>query len=69
MSQWRPIDSAPKDDTLIDLWVVRHDGTGHREIDRCWDPMIENWTLDNHYASWATHWMPRPEPPPVDNPD
>lgn len=72
MSEWQPIETAPKDGTVIDLWAV----------DRCancfWyeqeDP--EDW----RYSEWRqlyseaphssfplglepTHWMPLPEPP------
>ncbi len=33
---WRPIDTAPKDGTNIDLWVVNQDGEGWRIADAYW---------------------------------
>jgi hypothetical protein len=67
--RWRPIESAPKDGTPVDLWV---DG-------RRWTNMEWNSTSPcNPYGAWKpegasweeelsclnpTHWMPLPEPP------
>lgn len=31
MSDWQPIDTAPKDGTVIDLWMVDETGKGWRE--------------------------------------
>ena len=69
---WQPIETAPKDGTVIDLWVKSgclHGG--HRECfaefrDGCWQS--ERWNgMD--VVEWlpiefqATHWMPVPAPP------
>ena len=74
--EWRLIESAPKDGTPVDLWVVFPLG-GHRWVNAKW---LES---GNHSCSgaadWcsagniplhaftqkpkATHWMPLPLPP------
>lgn len=45
MRPWQPIETAPKDGTRIDLWLVDQDGDGERVTD----------------AYWVTnaHWVPR----------
>lgn len=66
--QWRPIESAPKDGTLIDLWAECWDANGKmvfRRIPNC------HWYEDKNRSGWVglysaeypTHWMPIPEPP------
>lgn len=77
MANWRPIESAPRDGTYVDLWVVGDDLPQDPLISRvvgCWrrsssfvDPeQAEGWhvgvsALSRRYE--ATHWMPLPEPP------
>jgi hypothetical protein len=74
---WQPIESAPKDGTRIDLWVVRLSSSGkhhdeHRAPEAYWDCERERWrckwltangypAFDKHYTT--THWMPLPPPP------
>lgn len=62
---WHPIDTAPKDGTEIDLWLVDETGDGCRKPDCYW---CENLWADYNgplSCKWgeATHWMPTPKPP------
>lgn len=69
---WQPIETAPKDGTVIDLWI-----NGARWTD-CWWQVgnrlhpLDGWysdALDCGDADWfcddqqPTHWMPLPAPP------
>ena len=73
MTGWQPISTAPKDGTLIDLWVINDMGKGHR-VPRCdWDSWNDCWRqwpdTDSSYNDamyddeHPTHWMPLPSPP------
>lgn len=67
---WQPIASAPRDGSLIDLWV-----DGERLPDCFW--FTPEWTVGQWQQKYAetspgcsfavqgnpTHWMQRPEPP------
>ena len=74
---WNPIESAPKDGTVIDLWL-----DGRREANCFWDADPEGsygracWrqqyseapgaSFDVHWGEWdagPTHWKHLPEPP------
>jgi hypothetical protein len=62
MTQWQPIETAPKDGTEIIVWDAEY---RHSYFARCnskgevyWDELYG--PLEN-----ATHWMPLPEPPKV----
>lgn len=78
---WQPIETAPKDGTMIDLW-----SNGRRVTDSFWGKpdhscgeMGEYCDSDWHGAGpgWVdtmfgefleekpTHWMPRPKAPPI----
>lgn len=74
--QWHPIETAPKDGTAVDLWVIRPARPGRRYPDCIWDG--EDWVLDRDRARIisigaidcndiplirATHWMLRLKPP------
>lgn len=70
--EWQPIEAAPKDGTMIDLW------SGKRFPEAYWGCP---WDADKGYYSWCvwgyiynrgwcsceiervTHWMPIPEGP------
>lgn len=36
MSEWQPIETAPKDGTRIDLWMVDKSGSEYREPEAYW---------------------------------
>jgi len=71
LSQWQPIETAPKDGTkfLAGRFVKKcpYDANGHIAVDR-WHERAKG----DHYNGlgsfngnyWpATHWMPLPQPP------
>lgn len=72
MSEWRDIESAPKDGTHVDIWI-----NGFRKTDAKWDESQNRWkwfecfvgpdkrTKRYSFSSRAevTHWMPIPAPP------
>lgn len=77
MSEWRPIETAPKDGTPILIW--QPDNRHHDEIDGCKfdDPRYaigywRAWAKSEWDMGWGnrnqahvnpTHWMPLPAPP------
>lgn len=77
MSDWQPIQTAPKDGTWVDLWAVDWNDNGKRIPNCIWDdkwltfifpdyfPALDDcvdvFVKDDEYV--PTHWMPIPEPP------
>lgn len=67
MAEWQPIETAPTDGTLIDVWVQPVDRSypGRRIADTSWESERGRWhsmyfcPLDHE----ITHWASRPEPP------
>lgn len=69
---WAPIDTAPRDGTIIDLWVEYRDARGevehHRKAACRWrngwrcGPVVE-FAHPNGAYQRATHWMLPPGPP------
>ena len=60
MSEWLPIESAPKDGTMILAWVP----DGRMMIwraDLLWRGLSNR--TPEHLQFPATHWMPLPSPP------
>ena len=73
---WQPIATAPTDGTRVDLWakhwLAYNDSFVWQRFSNCY------WTdskyIDNAKPHWVnidtgwcpTHWMPLPDPPPVD---
>jgi hypothetical protein len=58
MGEWKSIESAPRDGTLVDLWHrvgFRATEVWWDKDDRCWS----NCSDDSDYS----HWMPLPDPP------
>lgn len=75
MTDWQPISTAPKDGTVIDLWIKTPDG-GYREPDAHWGngdlgkgwvtvAGDDQWNLENDGE--ITHWQPLPSPPGSDS--
>ncbi len=78
MSEWQPIETAPKDGTLVDLWVVpkkRWDtkllgiepgrATDMQWINGKWWTDYQNWLWRGSLNAnrEATHWVLSPAPP------
>jgi hypothetical protein len=69
-SGWQPIETAPKDGTVVDLWAhwPEHD-RWMRTADAVWDAGAQNWKSGFYhfgqysYPPTVTHWMPLPAPP------
>jgi len=69
---WQPIETAPKDGTVIDLWDGHYK---HRVVNARWAnhywmngvPIREkSWgsnDRDGPFCDKPTHWMPLPKPP------
>ena len=64
---WRPIETAPKDGTTIDLWCAYRfetDNLGCRVADAFWDEDDQLWRFDQWHEKYRpTHWMPLPSAP------
>lgn len=66
MSEWQPIETAPRDGAEIDLSVLSKDGVRFRAPGVVWKSGVwrnvaERWVLWDDVI--PTHWMPLPEPP------
>ena len=65
---WQPIKTAPKDGTVVDLWVRPYTGRADRIVDMWWANGI-GWRgpvrseIREELARNATHWMPLPDAP------
>lgn len=67
MSEWQPIETAPKDGTYILCVCMRtmegcEKHLGHMEVDN-WKDRYHGFGKFNTSAWPATHWQPLPEPP------
>jgi hypothetical protein len=58
MSDWQPIETAPKSGYIIGAWK---DGKW-QAAQLWWDDMVEEWVhaTGDHYVK-PTHWMPLPD--------
>lgn len=71
--EWQPIETAQKDGTPVDLWVVSrltYNHAGRRIINVKWDRVTDfmgcermDWAHGHGEDVEPTHWMPTPEPP------
>lgn len=63
MSEWQPIETAPKDGTIIRLYIPGHpkmEGMEGRFYDGEWEPYPQMWTLGSaRNVPDPTFWMPR----------
>ena len=66
MSEWKPIDTAPKDGTrILAFWPDSGDGVDNEAEARTWweNDRWENPWGSSLYDPPPTHWMPLPPPP------
>ena len=66
MSEWQPIESAPKDGAYILAYWHNEFGKWYGVL--VWSPDYEGWAVEPHFEpiseeNTITHWMPLPEPP------
>lgn len=71
--EWQPIETAPRDGTTFQAWIVnivgagfwvsgcRYNDDGAFEIYGRVDYDMYDWAVYSHLT--PTHWMPLPEPP------
>ena len=57
MSEWHPIETAPKDGTDILTWDGTYRRVGH------WNEDADEWYETFYGIIDATHWQPLPSPP------
>lgn len=71
MDKWQPIETAPKDSTVILLGCpavgAMKDPRSRRVYEGLWHDGQKTFTSVNGFLllSVATHWMPLPEPPAI----
>jgi hypothetical protein len=65
MSEWQPIETAPKHGGNIMLWCVDLVGGNGRVATGLWRDSYGGswWDYHMEYMLNPTHWMPLPEPP------
>lgn len=61
MSNWQPIETAPKDGTEVLIWVELH-GFMRRAVSH-YAGQYADWVIPGIAGLNPTHWMPLPEPP------
>ncbi len=65
-SGWRPIDSAPRDGSFIDLWEKtsgRRPNCFWSDGDGLWGRKLDSTLIKWQLGCYFTHWMPIPAPP------
>jgi len=66
--EWKPIETAPKDDRYILLYIAKSNSrdTQHRARKMhvgFWNVKRNHWGCGNDRFFPVTHWMPLPTPP------
>lgn len=66
--QWLPIETAPKDETSVLLYVKHKTDNGYSVVQGSWFEAQFYADSKEHIIDWedgliATHWMPLPTPP------
>ncbi len=59
---WQPIETGPKDGTLIFAFVLDFQRRPQTIVGRLWRPGVVR-SSPGKWDYTATHWMPLPEPP------
>lgn len=62
MSEWQPIETAPKDGVPVLLWPGARDWTEKMRPVVGWHTNLGLWVTWSGYIE-PTHWTPIPEPP------
>lgn len=67
---WQPIETAPKNQGLIDIWTVGWGADPLRVADCYYDQICDEWRTSRPAGQllcikkqYVTHWRPRPTPP------
>ena len=66
MSEWKPIETAPKDGTLICVWSARIGWpliVRRNETHNCWTMILPRTGYINDPELDPTHWHSLPDPP------
>jgi hypothetical protein len=68
MTEWQPIETAPKDGAAILIWPAQSSFTGDDTISYVvrWNDWKEAWieaSGEEYDTFYPTHWMPLPPPP------
>ena len=62
-TEWKPIETAPKDDKQVPLWNPDNPH-GEWPYMGVWDAIRQAWTVHvDGQIIYPTHWMPLPDPP------
>jgi len=72
MTEWQPIDTAPKDGTAILIWPAKSSFYGDDTISYIvrWQDWKGCWieaSGEEYDTFYPTHWMPLPAPPKMEN--
>lgn len=64
MSEWMPIETAPKDGTPILVWNGDYLSMSFwNKTYKQWPDLTDQGSEENAFDDAPTHWMPLPEPP------